>query len=289
MHFYIVASNLRIKEAKWHPCEASYPAYLAETSKALQGYTGYAGNSQLLVDEATAYDYGMQMSCRSLNEQGLRQVNDPNEREREHLVDNLWYERRDGSTLDDKTRDPNFHKELLALFKVTESIKTERTNTIIFPMATVAMDAQPGMASPTLTLSVVMARNLAEQNEAEPRHTYQTWHQSLRETLNQVAELLEIPFPVLLHNISPFWLPNFVQVEYNLYVEALQGATMSEILAYTMAAGLHTVYKGPTGLLQKLIFDKGSLCLFSFLVYPQNQNNWIHAILHALPQRVPCS
>ena len=76
------------------------------------------------------------MSCRPLNEQGVRQANDPNEREREHLADNLWYERRDESTLDDKTHDPKFHKELLALFKVTESIKTERTNTTVFPMAT---------------------------------------------------------------------------------------------------------------------------------------------------------
>ena len=41
---------------------------------------------------------------------------------------------------------------------------------------------------------------------------------------------------------------------------------MSEILAYTMAAGLHTVYKGPTGLLQRLIFEKGGLCLFRFFV-----------------------
>ena len=289
LHFYIVAPNLGINETTWRPCEASFPAYLAEISKALQGYTGYAGNSQLLVDEATAYDYGMQMSSRYLNEQGICQANDPNEREREHLMDNLWFERRDESTLDDKTHDPKFHKELLALFKVIESIKTERTNTTVFPMATVAMDVQPGMASPTLTLLIVMARNLAEQNEAEPRHTYQTWHQSLRETLNQVAVRLEILFPVLLYNISPFWFPNFVQAEYNLddqqtrlYVEAMQGAIMSEILADTIAAGLHTVYKGPTGLLQKLIFEKGGLCLFSFLVYSQNQKNWINEILHAL-------
>ena len=156
------------------------------------------------------------------------------------------------------------------------------------------MDAQPGMASPTLTLLVVMARNLAEQNEAEPRQTYQTWHQSLGETLNQVAVRLEIQFPVLLCNISSFWLPNFVQAEYTLddqqtrlYVEAMQGATMSEISAYTMAVGLHTVYKGPTGLLQKLIFDKGHLCLSSFLVYAQNQKNWINAILHELDPAGP--
>ena len=146
---------------------------------------------------------------------------------------------------------------VLALFKVTESIKTERTNTTVFPTATVALDAQPGMASPTLTLLVVMAQNLAEQNKAEPRQTYQTWHQSLRETLNQVAVRLEIPFPVLLCNIFSFWFPNFVQAQYKLddqqtplYVEAMQEATMSEILASTMAVGLHTVYKGPTGLLQ---------------------------------------
>ena len=62
---------------------------------------------------------------------------------------------------------------------------------------------------------------------------------------------------------------------------------MSDILAYTMAAGLHTVYKGPTGLLQKLIFEKRSLCLFSFLVYSQNQKNWITAILHALDPAGP--
>ena len=43
-------------------------------------------------------------------------------------MDNLWYEQRDESTLDDKTHDPKFHKELLALFKVTEAIKAGRTN-----------------------------------------------------------------------------------------------------------------------------------------------------------------
>ena len=39
----------------------------------------------------------MQMSSRSLDENGVRQVNDPNEQERKHLVDNLWYEGRDES------------------------------------------------------------------------------------------------------------------------------------------------------------------------------------------------
>ena len=102
------------------------------------------------------------------------------------------------------------------------------------------------MVSPTLTILIIMARSLAKQNEAEPRDTYQTWHQALRETLNQVALRLEIPFMVLLYNIFPFWLPNFVQAEYSLdeqqtrlYVEAMKGATISEILGYLMAVGLH--------------------------------------------------
>ena len=223
-------------------------------------------------------DYGMQMSFRTLDDNGVRQVNDPNEQERKHLVDNLWYEQRDEATLDDKTHDPKVHKALLALFKMTETIKTERINTTVFPKAALSTDAQRGMVSPTLTLLVVMARNLAKQNETEPRHSYQTWHRALRKTLNQVALRLKIPFLVLSYNISSFLLPSFVQADYNLddqqtrlYVEAIQGATMSEILAYLMAVGLHVVYKGASGLLQKLIFDKGSLSFFSFLVYAQSQ------------------
>ena len=145
-----------------------------------------------------------------------------------------------------------------------------------------------------MTSLIIMARSLAKQNEAEPRDTYQTWHKALRETLNQVALRLEIPFPVLLYNISPFWLPSFVQTEYcldeqqtRLYVEAMQGATISDILGYLMAVGLHIVYKGPCGLLQRLIFDKGSLSLFSFLIFTQNQRTWLQAILYALDPAGP--
>ena len=294
LHFYIVAPNLRISVTTWRPCESSYPAFLAEVSKAIQAFTGYRGNSQLIVDEATAYDYGMQMSIRSLDENGVRKVLDPNENERKHLIDNLWFERRNESTLDEKTHEPKFHKELLALFKETEKIKTERTNTTVFPMAAISTDAKLDMASLTLTLLTVMTRGLARQNEAEPSHTYQTWHKALHETLNQVALRLEIPFPVFLYNISPFWLPSFVQAEFNLhdqqtrlYQEAMQKATISEILAYLMAVGMHTMYKGPSGILQKLIFDKGHLPLFSYLVFSQNQKNWLQAILNALDPACP--
>ena len=236
----------------------------------------------------------MQMSIRSLDENGVRKVFDPNESERKLLIDNLWFERRDESTLDEKTHDPKFHKELLALFKETETIKAERTNTTVFPIAAIATDAKLDMASLTLTLLMVMARGLAKQNEIEPSYTYQTWHKALRETLNQVALRLEIPFHVLLYNISTFWLPSFVQAEFNLdnqqirlYAEAMQQATMSGILANSMAVGMHVVYRGPSGILQKLIFDKGNLPLFSYLVYAQNQKNWLQAILGDLDPAGP--
>ena len=85
----------------------------------------------------------MQMAHQSLNEQGARQVIDPNEQERENLVDNLWYERKDDSTLDEKTHEAKFYKELVSLFKVTETIKQNRTITTVFPIAAVALDAQP--------------------------------------------------------------------------------------------------------------------------------------------------
>ena len=64
----------------------------------------------MLADEATAFDHGMEMARRSLDEQGGRRVNDPNEREREPLVDNLWFEYRDESTLDEKFMNPSSTK-----------------------------------------------------------------------------------------------------------------------------------------------------------------------------------
>ena len=91
-------------------------------SKALLAYTGYKGNSLLLIDEDTAYDFGMQMAHKSMDEQGVRQIDDPIEEERNNLVDNLWYERRVEATGDEKTQEPKFYKELATLFKRTEPI-----------------------------------------------------------------------------------------------------------------------------------------------------------------------
>ena len=139
------------------------------------------------------------MAHRSLDEHGTRKVNDPNEQERENLVDNLWYKQRDNSTLDEKAHEAKFHKALVALFKITETIKQNRTNTTVLPIAAVVLDAQPGMVSPTLALLTVMAQDLACCNEREPKQNYQTWHQLLREPLNHVAERQAISF----HSGSP--------------------------------------------------------------------------------------
>ena len=74
--FHIVAPNLRISANLWRSCKTSYPTFLAEKSKALQAYTGYKGNSQMLVDKATAIDFGRQMAHRSFDENGVRHVSD---------------------------------------------------------------------------------------------------------------------------------------------------------------------------------------------------------------------
>ena len=287
--FYIVAPNLRISNNSWRPCEASYPAFIAEVSKALQSYVGYRGNSQMVVDEAAAFDYGMEMARRSLNERGDRIVNDPNESERNNLVDNLWFERRDESTVDEKTHEPKFHKELTKLMKETETVLGDRKNSSIFPMAQISLDAEPGQRSPTLAMLLILARDVVQKNIQEPTQTYQTWHDRLREPLGQVAERLGITFPVFLHNISPFWLPSLVQAEYGLdeqrmrlYMEAMERATVSELLAYLMAVGLTMMYRGPSALIQKFVLNKGGSALFSFLVFSQNQRGWISALIETL-------
>ena len=102
------------------------------------------------------------------------------------------------SRLTKKRMRRNSKKKLVALFKMTEAIKGDRMNTAVFPIAAVALDAQPGTTSPTLALLIVLAEDLVSQNEKEPKLSYQTWHQLLTEPLNQVAERLGISFPVLL-------------------------------------------------------------------------------------------
>ena len=62
LRFFIIAPNLRKSAMTWRPCETSYSAFLAEISKAVQAHTGPQGNTQLLPDGATAFDFGMQIA-----------------------------------------------------------------------------------------------------------------------------------------------------------------------------------------------------------------------------------
>ena len=91
--FHIVAPNLRISANSWRPRKASNPAFLAELSKALQAYTGNKGNSQMLGNEATAFDFRMQTAHGTLDENVVHQVSDPTAAEKENMLDNHWYEK----------------------------------------------------------------------------------------------------------------------------------------------------------------------------------------------------
>ena len=75
---------------------------------------------------------------------------------------------------------------------------------------------------------------------------------------------------------------NLDKQQVKLYVEAMQRAKISEVLAYLMAVGLSYFYKAPVHLIQKLVLSKANSCLFSFLIYAKNQRGWINAILKTL-------
>ena len=206
--------------------------------ESLTGFTGYEGNSQLLIDEATVFDFGMQMAHRTFDDIGVHQVKEPNEVKKAKMIDNLWFEKRDESTQDKKTHDAKFHKDLPALFKETEEIKQTRTYTTVLSVATLAVDSQTNMVSPTLVLLTILARDVAREIRANPEHSYKSWHEVLQETLAQVAERTEIPFANYLYIISPFWVSTIVQCEsgldeqqMKLYIEAMQRATITQILA----------------------------------------------------------
>ena len=217
----------------WRPCENSYPALLGEVSKALQDYTCYQGNSQLMADDPTAFDFSIQMAHRTFDENGVRLVKEPNTAERTNKINNLWFGRRDESIPDEKTHDLKLYKELLALFKKTEEIKDNRSESTVFPVATQAIDLQPTMVSPTVVQLVGLARKIAQENWAIPQHSYQSWHEALQETLAQVTERHGIPFPIFLYKISLFWVPSMAQCEsglddqqMRLFMEAMERATI---------------------------------------------------------------
>ena len=147
------------------------------------------------------------MAHRTFDENGVRQDKEPNKKEKAKIIDNLWFEKRDESTRDEKSHDAKFHKQRLALSKKTEEIKRTRTDATVFPVAILAVDSQPNMVSPTLVLLAVLAQKVARENRADSEHSYQSWHEVLQEALAQVAERHQLSFPIFLYNISPFWVP----------------------------------------------------------------------------------
>ena len=106
----------------------------------------------------------MQMAHRSIEENGVTQISDPPQVEKEGLIDNLWYEKKDESTFDEKTQDPKFANELAALLKRTEAIKHNRTTFMMFPVPGQAIDAQSDWMSPTLALLMALARGIVNKN-----------------------------------------------------------------------------------------------------------------------------
>ena len=169
----------------------------------------------MLVDEATAFDFEMQMANQSFDGIGVGDVSDSTEAENENMLDNLWYERRDG-TLDEKNHEPMFHEELPALFKKTETIKQCRTDITVFPTPAQALDAQADLVSPTLALLLLIARDIVRMNTEYHIQTCQSWHKVLEEPLTKVAERHVIPFTIFLNNISAYWRFTIPQMESNV-------------------------------------------------------------------------
>ena len=184
------------------------------------------------------------------------------------------------TAIDEKTHDPKFAKEIAAHFKRTTVMKHNRTDAIVFPVAAQAIDA--------LAILMALARDIVNRNAKEPRLTSQSWQLKLEEPLKEVAEKHNIVFPIFLYNIAPYLLLTFAQLENNLdqhqeklYLEALERAKSSEILAYWMA-GFAAVNEGSTCLIQKMVMNKTTMLLFRFLVYGSNQRNWMHAMMKTI-------
>ena len=184
---HIVAPNVRVSATTWRSCETSFSAFLAEVSRALHTYTVYKENLPLLIDDVTAFDFVMQMAHQSFEEECVRKSTISQMVEKEKMVDNQWYERRDKTLRYEKTHEANFHKELAAVFKKYR---------IVFPVAAQAIDGQVINISPTLALLVT-----------------------------------------------------------------------------SLIQGLNTVYQSPAHLIQTMVPNKFSTCLFNFFIFAKDQSN----------------
>ena len=155
------------------------------------------------------------MARRSLDENRSRQVSNLTLAEKEIMLDNFWYERRDESTLNEKTLEPKFHKALVVLFKKTEGIdRTDKIRPSFYRHTSSRCTSRYSLPHIAITGHNDTRRRTQKFGRSE-RQTYHTWHLLVEEPLAQVAQRSKILFPIFLKNISSFWLPNLAQVEGN--------------------------------------------------------------------------
>ena len=154
-------------------------------------------------------------------------------------------------------------------------------------MAIQASDAQPSLVSPTLVLLVVLARKVAIENQSHPQQSYVSWQRMLQETLLQVAERHQIPIPVFLDNISPFWFLTIVQCEGDIDANEVVYRCYGKSYNLRNPGLLNGCWLGL--FLQRsstpdaeISPEQIQLLFICFLVYARNQRGWILAILNTL-------
>ena len=207
----------------------------------------------MLIDEATLFDFGMQMTHRSVDQNGVRQVNDLTETE--NMIDNLWYECRDNSTVVEKTHEPKFYEELAAVFKETEGIQLDRWDIIVFPMTVQVVDPRADIVSPTLALLEAMATRgngtRRGTNTEDPRCTYRDMAHGIGRTTGSGRRaiqytLSDLSVQHLILALPPGTNEKRLGSPTSEIVPTSHGGghckSVSEILAYLMSTGLTAMY-----------------------------------------------
>ena len=71
------------------------PGFIAEISKFLQAWNT-RGSMQLTFDDATAFDYGMEMAKETFDTRGNRKLREIIEEERDAMKSDIWFEKATG-------------------------------------------------------------------------------------------------------------------------------------------------------------------------------------------------
>ena len=122
LDFSICGANIRVDRFTFRPCELSYPAMFAEFSKYLQS-TYSEGNTQLTFNDAVTYDFGMEMAKESFTTLGDKRLRDMNDKEREDMRSESWFERTEGFPPTSPTR-PIYLQELQTIWQLTKKLAT---------------------------------------------------------------------------------------------------------------------------------------------------------------------